>query len=350
MLKYLFACCLLLFATLANGQQLGVRTAMIADSIGVAPGEAIPQFRIPEVIESYQIHTSEIVESNQYKRVRALIKVADEKELLLLTESENATIKCAAFYALCAKSSAFAGQVLLSHLNDTSKVHIQLGCIGEDKMTGDYFMETMFFLWPGMDSATRVSNYKALYLADSIIFNQPFILLKRKTGRLRNMEPKQADYKRVRQIAIEEKLPEAVLALAKYRNQQDIGIIKDYFNQKDALYYTFWAVKDFPDTSFFTLLEAAFNEMIKQPSSYYPERRVLYQALAQYPTDKTVELFSRLFKTKNKNKRKELLWPLRLALDKYPNSKFFTLEQLLQKEVFSTPQVDFKDDDIKAEL
>ncbi|GAB2818759.1 hypothetical protein [Ferruginibacter profundus] len=262
------------------------------------------------------------IKSNQYDRLNQLTEISTSKELLALTASKNTTVKCAAFQSLCSKDSVDIIPVVISHLYDTSLVSIQQGCIGSQQMTGDYFLQTFYFYLATKDSSYWINNYPSIARVDSLLFYDPKNRLAYKEGRIKGINGDTLYYDRIRDIALNERIPVSVLALAKYKRQQDKEIITSYFSDDKTQYYAIWAVREFPDTTFYPLLIKVFETEWKDKYYDYSKWRILYQALAKYPNAKTIELFDKTINARNKFRRETLGRYLTIAIAKYPNPLF----------------------------
>lgn len=270
------------------------------------------------------------IKSQQYDRLNRLTSNSTSRELLELTGSANATIKCAAFQSLCLRDSVDVIPIVVTSLYDTSLVFVQEGCIGQQQMTGDYFLQTFFFYLATKDSSFFLDNYSRLARVDSILFYDPRIRLAHKEGKIKGTNGDTLYYDRIRDIAFNERIPVSVFALAKYKRQQDKEIIASYFLDDKAQYYAIWAVREFPDTSFYPLLIKVFEKEWKKRYYSYPKWRILYQALAQYPNAKTLELFDKTIKARNKFRRQTLGRYLTIAITKYPNPLFDKYENIVE--------------------
>jgi len=262
------------------------------------------------------------IKSKQYDSLNQLTEISTSKELLDLTASKNTTVKCAAFQSLCSKDSVDIIPVVVSHLYDTSLVSIQQGCIGSQQMTGDYFLQTFYFYLAIKDSSYWINIYPSIARADSLLFYDPRIRLAYKEGRIKGINGDTLYYDRIRDIALNERIPVSVLALAKYKRQQDKEIITSYFSEDKTQYYAIWAVREFPDTTFYPLLIKVFEAGWKDKYYDYTKWRILYQALAKYPNAKTIELFDKTINARNKFRRETLGRYLTMAIAKYPNPLF----------------------------
>lgn len=274
------------------------------------------------------------IKSSQCKCLNRLTNISTSKELLDLTKSTNTLVKCAAFQALCAKDSIEIIPVLRLHLYDTSLVSVRQGCFGWRQMTGDYFLQTFYYFLATKDSTYFVKNHANLVAIDSLLFYDPKIRLAYKEGRIKGTNGDPLYYDRVRDIALNERVPVSVIALAKYKKQQDKEIIESYFANDKTLYHAIWAVREFPDPKFYPFLIKVFEEKWRHKRYSYPTWRILYQALAQYPNNKTLALFDKTIGTRNKFRRETLGMYLAIAITKYPNPLFDKYQNKIQVYYF----------------
>jgi len=274
------------------------------------------------------------IKSKQYDRLNLLTDISYSKELLELIKSKNTTIKCAAFQSLCSKDSIDIIPIVISHLYDTSLVSIQQGCIGSRQIVGDYFLQTFYSYLATKDSSYFVNNYSRIVEVDSILFYDPAIRLAYKDARINGTNGDTLYYDRIRKIALNERIPVSVLALAKYKREQDKEIIASYFADDQTQYYAIWAVREFPDTTFYPLLVKVFEKEWKEKYYDYTKWRVLYQALAKYPNAKTLELFDKTINARKKFRRETLARYMIIAITKYPNPFFEKYQNKVEIDKF----------------
>jgi len=279
-------------------------------------------------------------------RMARLINLATTNELLELLQNQNTTIKNAAFQCLCTRDSVDIPQIVLDHLYDTSLVQTQMGCIVYTWMTGDYFLHIYYLSMGTKDANYFMENYSKFYKIDSLLFYDPAIRLEAKEGKIKSVNGDSSRYDRLREIAINERIPVSVLALAKFRKQQDINIIESYFADKKSHYYAIWAVREFPDSAFYPMLLKVFENNWKSRNYDYRVWRILYQALAQYPNEKTFELFDRTINAKNTYRRETLCRFLTIAVTKYPNPEF---EKYKNRANVDTLHAMFLDEEMRLE-
>lgn len=220
--------------------------------------------------------------------------------------------------------------VFINSLYDNSMIKSLSGCSGSTDKLGDYMLsEGLYHCLSTMDTT---DIRKLLSPIDSIIIYDTAIQLSYKSNVLKNSKANPKDYARIREIAIKEKLPVAVLALARYKKQEDIEIISSYLKNEEMYYYAIWAVREFPDMAFYPLLLDIFEKKWRKNKYDYSEWRILYQALAKYPNDTTIELFNKTINVRNKFKKSTLGRYLSIAIIKYPHPDYEQFKDKLKVE------------------
>lgn len=263
--------------------------------------------------------------TEQWERFEKLQNEATAQELIELTDHPNAVVKCYAFQALATRKQAVVFPVLVKHLTDTATVHTFQGCIKSSEYTGDYFLDqvTPAYAHPGNYKLTPAQQAQI----DSILLYNPAIRLTAKDRLLGAMPPLPKHYRRVREIARQEKNLEAFIVLAKYQRQDDIPLLLGLFNNPDTEAHALQAVEAFPDEAFYPYLVKVFNREWKEELYDSWKWRVLYLALAQYPKPETLKLFARTTKTTDKYRYQTLGTYLTVALTKYPHELFIPLKE-----------------------
>jgi len=248
--------------------------------------------------------------SKQWDRFKKLYSQSGIDELRTLTSHDNAVVRCYAFKALMFMDFQSLFPIVLKHLNDTVYVHTLDNCVGVTTMVGDYFLDHF------------PANPVQKNTIDSILFNDKNIKLWAKYKFIQDLKPEQQYYIQLRKIAIEDNYPIAIVAIAKYNIKTDINLISTLFDRKETEVYGIDAAKKFPDSSFYHYLVNIFKNDWSKKYYDYPKWRNLYQALAKYPSQQTLNLFDKTIKTKNDFRHQVLGKYLLIALTKYPNPLF----------------------------
>jgi hypothetical protein len=257
--------------------------------------------------------------TEQWDRYEALRLRATDKELLALTNDTNAVVRCYAFQALGERKINNLFPVILRHLSDTAMVHTLYGCLGGSQKVGDFFLETVA-QWDSNSKNYRI-NEKGKATIDSLLLFEGSNKLDARNKLLAEIEPEERYYERIRQIATSEKNKISIVALAKYRKQQDKHLIEQLLKDPSSQTYSFAAVRNFPDASFFPVLKQTLRNEVSKNNGNNDERlQLLYQAIVQYKDQPSRQLLkSVLTETKGMQSiyHKDYL---HLALKLYPAS------------------------------
>jgi hypothetical protein len=262
----------------------------------------------------------------QWGRYGTLNASATDEELKILTDNQNPVVRCYAFQALSHRTNVDLDPILIKHLSDTAQVQTFFGCIKNVEKTGDYFLDVYAPAYAD-DSSQKLKKHRRK-LVDSILLFDKTIRLSAKYNLLGILKPDLRYYNRIKEIAITENNPEATLALAKFRSKADIDIIAKLFNNETTEYYAIYSVREFPELSFYPKLVRVFEKEWAEKLYDYPKWRILYQALARYPTKETLALFERTIQSKDDFRRQTLGADLVIAIKKYPNNVY---KRLMEK-------------------
>lgn len=288
------------------------------------------------------------IRTEQWGRYESLSQNATTEELIVLTDYSNAVVRCYAFQALLNRQNVDHFNVLLHHLYDTAMVQTFQGCIKSSEMAGDYFIDvsTPPFFIRG-ENKVYIDNkdvytlsWRQKHTLDSILIYDPKIILEAKYSLLRNLPPTDSYYSRIREIASKEHSPNATLALSRYKNPADTGIIMVLFDNEKTEYYAAYCAREFPYSSFYALLVKIFEKEWAEAYYDYPKWRILYQALSRYPTEQTYGLFKRTVDCEEESRRQTLGTYLMIAITKYPNQLYDPLKSKIKLDKFHLKEVE----------
>jgi len=253
----------------------------------------------------------------QWDRYEALHSKATDKELLALTNDTNSVVRCYAVQALAERKKIDLFPVALRHLSDTALVHTLYGCWGGSQKVGDFFLETITEK-SGDDKISRLSE-KQRVIIDSLLLFDSGNKLEARDKLLSEIQPLEKYYTRIRQIATEENDKMAIVTLSKYRKQQDKPLIGQLLKDPISQRYGFASVVNFPDASFFPVLQQTLrNEVTKDNGNHDERLQLLYQAIVQYKDQPSRQLLQSVL---NETKGMQSIYHkdyLHQALTKYP--------------------------------
>lgn len=264
------------------------------------------------------------VRTSQWERFVTLKDIATNEELRQLTNHTNSVVRCYSFQALAERQDSMTFSILLNHLKDNEYISTFRGCIVSGTTVGDFFVNVVTPRYIS-NSAYKLTESEQGKL-DSILIFDPKIKLSAKSRLLRDLPPKAQYHERVRQIAKKEKNPTAAITLARFQNENDIDILKDFFKNEKTEYYAVYAAREFPHKDFYPALVKIFEREWKDKYYDYPKWRILYQALAKYDNEQTLEFFERTINAKKQFRRQTLGKYLMIAITKYPTENFEALK------------------------
>ncbi len=275
--------------------------------------------------------------SKQWERFEQLNRIAQSAELRELTQYNNAVVRCYAFHGLALRKDTAVFSIMLAHVRDTAMVEAISFDMGWETKVGDYFIDVI--TTTEVDLKTYKMNTIQKEKLDSILLYDKHVVLAAKNKLLHNLKPEAKNYSRIREIAVTENNSIAVVALARYKNPDDLNIISDYLEKNEAQHDAVYAVREFPDAKFYPKLVQIFEREWVLKGYDYPLWRILYQALAKYPTPQTLALFERTLQTKDKFRYQTLGEYLAIALTKYPNPTFGDMKNKIKLDSFHLDEI-----------
>lgn len=274
-----------------------------------------------------------------------MAKSYSESELISFCNHKNPVVRCYAFRALIDSCKTVAFNVLLSHLADTAIFKRVFGdgfgvndILDDDRVT-DYYLDMVGYR--RLPNLYTLSEEQYNYI-DSILLFGNEINIRSGLGSIRrsrsimleHIKPKPGYYNRIRDI-VKGGVYEALPLLAQYRNPADTIIFKkllvnDEFSQEGRIlkHYVRYSITYFPHQSFYPILKnELLSEICTNEISDDYESFPLYEALAQYPTLETKELFENALKKCESEYNKRLKF-ISFAIKKYPSN---ILNQLIKE-------------------
>lgn len=230
------------------------------------------------------------VQPKQFDNFIELERKASKNELIALTDHSNGVVRCYAFWALSHDSTIDLFPIVLKHVNDKELVSTQFGCIGSAEKVGDFIINVVTPNYVDLYSK-KLDSLQFLKL-DSILIHSNSELEAKSTAISR---AKQTDdlYNIVRTLVTENKDPSAIVTLAKYQRKQDIPLILNS-KYEDGYYFTFQAIKEFPDPAFLPFLEKNMVETFDD-THYSNEWATMYAAIANYKNREALDMLKRPF-------------------------------------------------------
>jgi hypothetical protein len=211
----------------------------------------------------------------QYKRFELLNTFSSTRTLKRLYHNHRSpAVKSYSFFALRDRvDSDELFDLLKEGIYDDRELTVQFGCIIGGSMVADLLIDF------SRDYLTDKHNSEldSLLLYSDICSHSQNLLL-------RTMNPNTNHYPRIKELAAIKMKPEALISLAKFRQEEDILIIKQQLNNPNIdLYYPLLAVKHFPAEDFIPdILKIQKEKIRKFGDINYLAIRALYKALVRF--------------------------------------------------------------------
>jgi hypothetical protein len=219
-------------------------------------------------------------------------KLSDE-ELLKLSNSEHPTLRALALEELTDRKSADQFNIIKNHLDDTAIVVKDMGEFGVKFTTvsDNMIMETDF-----RDSA-EMQKVIELVMAEHIYLSSAYSILIRLNSNAKYYPVIAEMTKRERSY---EEISDALYALAGYKKRSDIPYIKEKLSSSLLLKESFGLTQEFPDSSYFPLLEKyarrLYGTIYSRPYQeiFYNQQEALhfFNTVASYKNERSAHILS----------------------------------------------------------
>lgn len=221
-----------------------------------------------KIVKPLEKYKSFYALNNEPEKIeKKLFENSSNDELFYLSKNgKNPYIKAVSFKILAQKNDERLTEIFKNSINSTEELLYTTECLSSQQLLSSYFFETII----------RESNFSAekkevlkKEMIDLIFDSKPNNT--RLLEQLKYQFPTNNDaYSKLRQQVLESKSEELLIALAKYKNPNDIDLIKT-FGEK-----SFLAIEEFPDKSFLQFLDENIQHSSKFPfmfalSSYCDE-------------------------------------------------------------------------------
>lgn len=268
----------------------------------IASTKKLHQFKLDTLIDAIaktNIYGNVEIQQSRFKQLRA---DATEEELEKLCDHENPIARCYAFMALVMKCSEKTFDILIKHLSDTAEFKVVYGCFNSTDRVTEIYLNCVNYC-DRKFSPFSLNEVQTQRVNSILLFGKAVI---RRTDQntmefisrwymLENLNPLPGYYNRIKEVALAG-VPEATVPLAKYKNPDDIYLIKkmllenkdDWSTQKAGLK----AIPYFPHPQFYPILKNRLKE-IHQGFGDEKEWSLVCAALAQYKTLETRQIFKK---------------------------------------------------------
>jgi hypothetical protein len=280
--------------------------------------------------------------SDQYDRFAQLDKTATKDELRILTAYPSPAVRGYAFWLLTARKDKETFEILKSTLEDTTTVTTFFGCIIDKELLVDFYINLVTPDYIDDKSIKLTANQKQEL--DSLLLYST-VNSYWKSRIISDLEPLPKHYHRLKEIIQEEGIPTAYVAIAKYKKEQDLELLRPLIFDRKLDYYGMQAIREFPSPFFLEDLKEIHDKEIRKPGGFdYPMIVTMYEAIAQFDSETARELFQKTIDEGHPTALKYHLSDIVIAIGKYPNPLYkdiksqIKLNNYQQREVNSALQ------------
>lgn len=203
--------------------------------------------------------------SKQIDNYNLLKSTASDNELKQLTGHKNGVVRVYSFMALAQRQFSGLYEIILEHIRDNELINCYahgfefVHSESYKRKVADFFVSTQ-----SLTPKQRTTLDSLLIFSDQHLSYTDYLL--------RNIEPDEKYYTRIKQLTQKSDYNYAVIALSKFRKSDDLVLIERKI--KETPYYSLEAIELFPDHYFKSVL----NYYSTQSSKPYG----LYAAVAAY--------------------------------------------------------------------
>jgi hypothetical protein len=201
--------------------------------------------------------------SQQYLRCEKLMEIASKEELLELINHPNGVVRCYAFRALSYNKSVDLFPILLNHIKDTELVNTRSFSTHSKKMVGDFFIDVVTHKHNYFDLEVTKLDTVQIATLDSILIYSNSVFFAKSDAILRAKQTELL-YPIMKKMFIKDNNQYALVALAKYKKQEDIQLILKSKRGDEGYSYKYKAIQEFPHDDFFPLLEENLNKILEE--------------------------------------------------------------------------------------
>lgn len=231
--------------------------------------------------------------SSYYPQTNRYVKLfndATTEELWILSNHKSGVVRYYAFVILAQRKAQNILDSLIVNLEDTTIVTENTACV--------------------------VSPYDIDYLIRERLL--PYLLV--------SMSPKEVDYRKIKSIVYDMRIPSALVTLSRFKIKSDERIVIDRLWNRQYLYYTLLAVLENPDEIYanhlLSILSDELRDINAQPSTMKRYLPYLFQAIVQYKNNYSLNGFRNAREDISKENKDLINMYIMQALQKYPDPYF----------------------------
>jgi hypothetical protein len=270
--------------------------------------------------------------SEQWRRYDSLLAGSTAEYLIKLCDHESPVIRSYAFLGLIDKKSTAIFTVLKRRINDAALFTRDIGCFSDPCSVSDFYLSNVGYYHNDSSSSYRINAQQRVLLDSLMLFGNELVLrrenynaslLYSRAYMLEHIPSNPSYYKRLKEIAAAGVI-EALPALAKFQNKDDIPLIKKVYETEGSIGngFVFKAITNFPHPDLFPIVEQEIGNSLMHDDYSGTSPYLYYQALVQYKTQRTRALLMRAMSKTEREDQQRLVRNIRYLLSKNPDKIF----------------------------
>ncbi|HMU46902.1 MAG TPA: hypothetical protein PKC72_11065 [Chitinophagaceae bacterium] len=273
--------------------------------------------------------------SLQWARYETILSKSSEADLLKLCDNESPVVRSYAFQGLIEKKSSKVFEILVNHIHDAGEFDRTMGCMVDPCYVTDFYLEQVGYFPYDSTTSYKITFEQRNYLDSLMLYGNEITLrmphynqirLSSRYHMLKHLTHKEWYYKRIKEI-VSAGVIEALPALAKFKNKNDISVIKHVYDTEGLIgeNFVFDAIINFPHPDLFYIVEKEVRNDLYHDNYFDASNYRFYKALIQYRTPLVKEL---LMQTISKNEGENQIRranSIKTLISNDPNKMFVAL-------------------------
>lgn len=273
--------------------------------------------------------------SLQWARYETLLAESSESGLLQFCDNESAVVRSYAFQGLVEKNSSKIFETMTKHISDTGEFDRTMGCMVDPCYVTDFYLEQVGYFPYDSSTSYKITFQQREYLDSLMLYgdeiklrmtNYNKIRLRSRDYMLKNLTPKDKYYNRLREIVLAGVI-EALPALAKYKNPDDIAIIENVYETEGLIGedFVFDAIINFPHANLFEIVEKEVANDLRHDNYFDGSSYKYFKALIQYKTSRSKELLAQTIAKNESDNQERRAKSVKYLISKNPDKIFVGL-------------------------
>jgi hypothetical protein len=270
--------------------------------------------------------------SLQWARYETLLAKSSESELIHLCDNESPVVRSYAFQGLVEKKSSKIFDVLIKHIHDTSEFDRTTGCMVGPSYVTEFYLEQVGYFPYDSTSKYKISTQQRNYLDSLMLYGDEIKLRMTNYNKIRfssrdymleHLMNKETYYNRLKEIVLAGVI-EALPALAKFKNSNDISIIKNIYEAEGLIGkdFVFDAITYFPHPDLFDIVEKEVTNDLLYDNYFDGPSFRYYKALIQYKTPRSKELLAQTISKNESDNEERRAKNVKYLISKNPDKMF----------------------------